>query len=227
MLDLGPVPALRLVERIESELDIPVLFINTPIPSDKLGISGAMCHLNDLGVILINRNESEGRRYYDLAHELFHALTWDAMGPEHRESNSPENRASVKRIEQLADNFAASLLMPLESLRAFIDPHRCNDTSHLSEIAGQLHVTNSALAYRLFNMNAIDELTKNKLIREHQYSYQSTAPKLYSFKVVKLLYQSIDKGRLSARKAAKALGMNLTQLSEVFIEHEMITPFEF
>ena len=68
---------------------------------------------------MVNRNESEARRYYNLAHELFHALTWDAMKPAHRESNSIDEHISGKRakqrIEQLADNFAATLLMPKSS----------------------------------------------------------------------------------------------------------------
>ena len=36
--------------------------------------------------ILVNRHEPRGRRSFDLAHELFHVLTWDAMPPERIES---------------------------------------------------------------------------------------------------------------------------------------------
>ena len=35
--------------------------------------------------MLINRDEVPGRRHFDLAHELFHILTWDAMPPDHVE----------------------------------------------------------------------------------------------------------------------------------------------
>ena len=77
-------------------------------------------------MILINRNESEARRFFDLAHELFHALTWDAMKADHRESNSVEARTKGKRIEQLANNFAAALLMPLASLANLPDRQASN-----------------------------------------------------------------------------------------------------
>ena len=46
----------------------------------------AACRLPELDVVLINRREVEGRRHFDLAHELFHILTWDAMPPEHSEA---------------------------------------------------------------------------------------------------------------------------------------------
>jgi Zn-dependent peptidase ImmA (M78 family) len=74
-LDLGKVPAERLIERIERELDIPVLFVDALATPQGESLSGATCHLQDLGLILVNRNESEARRFYGLAHELFHALT--------------------------------------------------------------------------------------------------------------------------------------------------------
>ena len=35
--------------------------------------------------MLIARHEVAGRRHFDLAHELFHLLTWDAMPPEYLE----------------------------------------------------------------------------------------------------------------------------------------------
>jgi hypothetical protein len=108
-LDLGVVPAQNPIDKIERELDIPVLFVDTVDAADGQSISGATCHLEEMGVILINRNENEARRFFDLAHELFHALTWDAMKPDHQESNSIEDRTKGKRIEQLANSFAAAL----------------------------------------------------------------------------------------------------------------------
>ena len=99
-LNLGLTPSEKLIDAVEKELDIPVLFVDTIETSEGYSISGATCHLQEMGAILINRNETEARRYFDLAHELFHALTWDAMQPDHRESNSTEHRTSAKRIEQ-------------------------------------------------------------------------------------------------------------------------------
>ena len=80
------------------------------------GVSGAACRLPDLDVVLINRHEVAGRRNFDLAHELFHILTWDAMPPEHLEEATETSKI---RVEQLANSFASALLMPEASLRQF------------------------------------------------------------------------------------------------------------
>jgi Zn-dependent peptidase ImmA (M78 family) len=225
-LDLGRVPAERLVEHIERDLDIPVLFVDTIETAQGDSISGATCHLQDLGVILVNRNESEARRFFDLAHELFHALTWDAMKPDHRESNSFEARGKTKRIEQLANHFAAALLMPSESLGQLIDPMRSADLDHLADIAAELRVTPKALAWRLHNAKRIDETTRDALLRERQRASVSGTPRRFSVSFVGMLHEAVDRGQISARKAAKAMGMSLTQLSGLFAEHALAAPFE-
>ena len=224
-LELGKVPAERLIECIERKLDIPVLFVDTVTTPEGYSISGATCHLQDLGVILINRNETEARRFYDLAHELFHALTWDAMRPEHRESNSLEARGRAKRIEQLANNFGAALLMPRASLEQLIDQRHIGDAGHLADVAHELRVSPAALAWRLFNMKVIDDATRQALQQEHQRPSTTGTPKRLSVNFVTMLHTAIDKGRLSVRKAAKALGMSLPQLAELFTEHSLSVPF--
>lgn len=169
-------------------------------------------------------NEPLARRYYDLAHELFHAFTWDAMQPEHRESNSLEDRARGKRIEQLANSFAAALLMPTAALSQIIDRRRTDDAAYLADIAAQLRVAPSALAWRLFNLRWIDKSMVEALKAERQRLAQS--PKRFSPSFVGMLHRAIDRGQLSARKAARTMGMNLSQLAELFAEHSMASPFE-
>lgn len=225
-LNLGQIPAERLIEAVERELDIPVIFVDTLTTPEGYSISGATCHLEDLGVILINRNEPESRRFYDLAHELFHALTWDAMKPEHRESNSGHERGRTRRIEHLANNFGAALLMPTSALDQLIDKRQIHDTGHLAEVAAQLRVSPAALAWRLFNINWIDRPSCDALCQEPQRATLSGTPKRFSHSFVTMLHRAIDRGRLSARKAAKALGMSMPQLADLFAEHSLPAPFE-
>ena len=216
-LKLGAVPAARLVERVESSLDIPVLFIDA-IKAPRGKVSGATCHLPDLGVILINRNEPEARRHYDLAHELFHALTWAEMAPAHRETPDGRKKGKEWRVEKLADNFAAGLLMPTASLERFIDRKRMADVEHLVEVANQLRVSPYALAFRLFNAKWIDESVRAAL--SHRTSGLSVStPKRFSTQFVELLHQGIDRGQVSARKVAKTLGLTLAELVDLFAEH--------
>jgi len=225
-LDLGVIPAETLIDKVERELDIPVLFVDTVDTADGHSISGATCHLEEMGVILINRNESEARRFFDLAHELFHALTWDAMKPDHRESNSLEDRNKGKRIEQLANSFAAALLMPLASLDRLIDQDRTNDIAHLREVAALLRVAPVTLAWRLYNLKRIDHDTRRNLSQEKQRPSVSGPPKRFSATFVKMLHEALENGRLSARKAAKAVGLGLGGLTELFAQYDFAAPFE-
>ena len=225
-LELGVIPAETLIEKVEHELDIPVLFVDTVEAEDGKSVSGATCHLEEMGVILINRNESEARRYYDLAHELFHALTWDAMKPDHRESNSIEDRNRGKRIEQLANNFAAALLMPRASLDKLLDGKRLDDIAHLCEIAALLCVAPVALAWRLFNLKLITDDTRRQLAQEKQRPSVSGPPKRFSASFVRMLHQALEQGRISARKAAKAMGLGLGGLRELFAQYDLAAPFE-
>jgi Zn-dependent peptidase ImmA (M78 family)/transcriptional regulator with XRE-family HTH domain len=220
--ELGEIPADGLLTFIEDILGIPVLFFEPIETHGGVSISGASCHLQEFGVILINLNEP--RRYYTLAHELFHVLTWDVMKPDHRESNSDGERIKEKRIEQLAENFAAGLLMPRNSLESLINRSCINDVKYLSEIAFKLRVSPKALAWRLFNLNWINKDIAHGLRQEHQPS--AVLPKPFSENFIKLLYDAIEQGRLSARKAAKAMSMNLLQLKELFIEYSLSTPFD-
>ena len=105
---LGPVPAEKLPEVMERKLGILVLMVDA---TD--GVSGAACRLPDLDAVLINRHEVAGRRNFDLAHELFHILTWDTMPPEYLEEAT---ETSEVRVERLANSFASALLMPEANL---------------------------------------------------------------------------------------------------------------
>ncbi|QXP89515.1 XRE family transcriptional regulator [Methylococcus capsulatus] len=225
-LDLGVIPAEGLIDKIERELDIPVLFVDMVDAADGQSISGATCHLEEMGVILINRNESEARRFFDLAHELFHALTWDAMKPDHRESNSVEDRNKGKRIEQLANSFAAALLMPRATLDKLIDRNRADDIAHLCEVASLLRVAPVTLAWRLFNLKLIGDDIRRSLLQEKQRPSVSGPPKRFSPTFVKMLHEALENGRLSARKAAKALGLGLGGLTELFAQYGLTAPFE-
>ncbi len=147
---LGDVPATRLADVMERELGILVLMVD----ADR-GISGAACRLPELDAVLIARHEVEGRCQFDLAHELFHLLTWDAMPPEHREE---ARETGGNRVEQLANNFAAAVLMPADTLAGFGNWSELGQAAlvaRLNAVANELHVTASALRWRLVALGAL------------------------------------------------------------------------
>ena len=89
-----------------------------------------------------------------------------------------------------------------------------------------MKVTPVALAWRLFNMKWIDAAMCAALKQVQLRPQTSVVPRRLSIGFINLLHAAIDKGKLSARRAAKALGMTLPQLADLFVEHAMVAPFE-
>lgn len=222
---LGDVPATALEVAIR-KLGTLVLYVDAP-PS----ISGAACQVPGANAILINRKEPEGRRHYDLAHELFHLLTWEQMPPEHTETGTPRG-TKAKRIEQLADNFAAALLMPEHVLLPRWQA--CGEREihkWLNSTASDFLVTAKALKWRLINLGW---LTKSDLLKINDAKLtfngrpkdQQPLPGLFSADFVKRLHTGLAKGQLSVRRAAEILDLTIEALADLFREHKLSVPFD-
>src|SRR5690606_5159555 len=80
----------------------------------------AACSLSDRfgAAVLLNSNNIRWRRNFDLAHELFHLLTWNIF-----RQGEYLKKVSDKE-EQCANKFASNLLMPQEPLRLAIASQR-------------------------------------------------------------------------------------------------------
>lgn len=227
-LELGNVPAVSLPEALEKQLNTLVLFVD-PAP----GISGAACQLGPLNAIIINRNESEGRRSFDLGHEFFHLLTWTEMPPRHCETLNEGTRLQQK-IEKLADNFSAGLLMPRQSVFGLIEqfpvPENEDDLAvWISELASNFRVSGQAFKWRLVNLGILKRAVALRIDdSDIQISMTGDAalPKRFSKKFVDTLGWGIEMGQLSARKAAKIIGTSLDDLADLFAEHGLNTPFD-
>lgn len=212
---LGSVPAEQLADVMERELGVLVLMV------DALeGISGAACRLPDLDAVLINRNEVVGRRHFDVAHELFHILTWDTMPPNHVEDASERSKICV---EQLANSFASAVLMPADVLARF-DPARVDDVQWLNDTAEALQVTATALKWRLVAFGRLDAAQANTIpdaaLRNNGRDVLGRKPPpLYSKGFMEVIAIAIDQGHLSARKAADLLDMTLDDLTDLFATH--------
>jgi len=227
-LELGNVPALSLPEMLEERLNTLVLFVDT-----KPGVSGAACQLGPLNTIIINRGESEGRRSFDLGHEFFHLLTWVEMPPRHLESKD-EGTKLQRKIEKLADNFSAGLLMPRYSVQRLIEqkpiPSEETEIAHrIKELALNFRVSGQALKWRLVNLGVLKNSVALRIddseIRFNA-SEINTSPARFSRKFVETLGWGIEIGHLSARKAASVIGTTLDDLADLFAEHGLKTPFE-
>ena len=216
--DLGAAPALCLAEIME-QLGILVLMVDA-----TAGISGAACRLPEMDAVLIARREVPGRRHFDLAHELFHVLTWETMPPEHSED---AGETGGNRVEQLANNFAAAVLMPVGALERFGDWSHLDEEAlvvRLNSAADELHVTSSALSWRLVALGALTKAAAHSLpepaLRNNGHGdVEAFPPPLFSKPFMEVMGLAIDKGLVSVRRAAALLDGTIEDLADLFTGH--------
>lgn len=222
---LGEVPAIRLVEVMERELGILVLMVDA-----FQGISGAACRLPELDVVLINRHEVVGRRHFDLAHELFHILTWDAMPPEHSED---AREVGGNRVEQLANNFASAVLMPAPTLDRFgdwSDIAQGDLPGQLNAAADELQVTASALKWRLVALErlkpAMARAVSDAALRNNGRETVLAPPPPFSKPFMEVIGLAVEEGRVSARRASALLDLTIDDFADLLATHGVQAPVE-
>ncbi len=226
LLELGEIPSEKLTKSLQTELDTLVLEVDT-----ASGISGAACQLTQMNAIVVNRNEPQSRRNFDLAHELFHLLTWSTMPPPRLDDIRPTNEN--KRVEQLAENFAAGLLMPTNLINSLIAeigglPKGGELIAWLNTTAQKLGVSSLALKWRLVNMKAIPVQNQiaDELLRNNGSDVKASAPAKFGKQFMAVIGWSIAEGHVSARRAAKLLDVTVDELSTTFEENGLCAPFD-
>lgn len=227
-LDLGKVPAARLAGKLSEELDTLVLNVDTPE-----GVSGSACRIGALDAIIVNRQEASHRRAFDLAHELFHLLTWDQMEPRHIENHNVTD-PGYRRIEKLADNFAAGLLMPWAMVKLLVEAAPVPDESDFPDwikgLAVRLGVSGQAVKWRLVSLGVVTQAAAERIddeaIRIPNNRDENTVPRRFSGRFVEVVQWGIEQGHISARQAATMLGVTLDDLIDLFDEHDLAAPFD-
>jgi Zn-dependent peptidase ImmA (M78 family)/transcriptional regulator with XRE-family HTH domain len=213
--ELGDVPADLLEEAIETQLGALVLYVDA-----AEGISGAASQLPGLHTILVNRRESPGRRSFDLAHELFHVLTWDAMPPRRVEPLEVKP-AKGNRVEQMAESFAAALLMPSAIVSARWTARGDEELPlWMSRTAAQLRVSVPALQWRLVNLGLMSKSQAQAVGSAPRAAAAGAGlPPLFSRRFIERVASAVEAGRLSMRRAAGLLGLSLAELADVCAAH--------
>lgn len=213
--DLGPYPAEKLGDQVEEKLDILVLYVDAPRE-----ISGAACWVKEFGTILINRVEHEGRRNFDLAHELFHLLTWQAMPPTHIEK--PDATGRRPRAELLADNFAGALLMPRSSVYNAYN-HRGDRplVEWLVDTAPLFKVSAAALYWRLVALRIVNNDFGQSVEPLRWKVEYNKAPRRFSKKFLERIHHATENGHFSASFVAKLLETDRGGLDELFASYRL------
>jgi Zn-dependent peptidase ImmA (M78 family)/DNA-binding XRE family transcriptional regulator len=220
---LGDVPAESLINAVERELGARVLFVDAPE-----NVSGAAVHLPGLHTVLVNRHDAPGRRYFDLAHELFHLLTWDAMAPDRVEPREVP-RGKGNRVERLADNFAGALLMPADVVARRWEQRGDADLAPwLMSTASWLRVSAVALKWRLVVLGC---LTKQQAEAVSDRSMAATGDRVdpplpFDREFVERLHGAVEDGFLSLHRALHVLGMTASAFGDLCRAYGLTLSYE-
>lgn len=227
-LGLGVRPAVSLLHVLEEQAGVKVFHL----PFEPSG-TAACLHHEDFGqAILLNADNPRWRRNFDLAHELFHLLTWGS-GTASTESTWDESD------EKLADSFAASLLMPATEVRALVDAAKTDGKLTLASIfdlARHFDVSAEALVWRVHVLYggtpATNEATKRMVERARGAAaalderVSDEPPKRPArFKV--LAIRALRRGDMSLGKFAQYMGITRQQAAKyVALESDDDEAFE-
>lgn len=216
-------PAGEVLAKAAQELHTLVLHVEAP-PS----ISGAACHLPDLNALLVNRADPPGRRAFDSAHELFHLLTWSSFPPDHIDSDRPAKPAA-RRVEAMANQFAAALLMPGSGMTQRWQSRGEASLRHwLAATATAIGVSAEALYWRLRNLGLLSDGDALEMAEGFPPAYgESTpVPALFSREFAERLQRALKTGEISLRRAADLLDCYLEDVDALLQSHGLQAVYE-
>jgi len=205
--DLGPVPAEVLRHVLEERFRVKVFAL-------PLGTAASsLCAISDSfgPAVLLNQNSVSWRRNYDLAHELFHLLTWRTFG------HSGVSQEADEHEEKWANCFASSLLLPEAPFRSritqFLSPggDLKMTFADLNGVARAFDVSSEAIVYRLAGLLRWRKEQSQDLVgklREFYSPRQSAPIDALPGRYVYLVTQAYRQGLLSFGKAVKLLRTN-------------------
>lgn len=217
-LDLGSRPACNLLNILENTLRFKVIHLGL---GD--GLSGASIMDSALGVgILVNANDAPWRRNFDLAHELFHIVTWNIFSHEEIGDGSRKTKP-----EQYADSFAASLLLPKERLLAALKEISVNQELKLVdiiELAKEFGVSSEAVLWRLLNLKKIRKSQVDKILIDPEFRnldrnlrkglYAEQRPEKFPQRYVSLACRCLMEGKISRGVFAEYMEIDRSDIDD-------------
>jgi Zn-dependent peptidase ImmA (M78 family)/plasmid maintenance system antidote protein VapI len=220
MLDLGARPAHSLADVLEGSFGVLVVHWDL----ENAGSAASLCG-EDCRAVVINTGDAPWRRNYDLAHELFHLITWDLFSEE--EICEPPKQGKKNLIEQWADAFASALLLPEEEVRNEFQKRVVNREItyiNLVEIAREFRVSIDALLWRLAALSLlkrkdVDGLLRDRRIREIDKQARSADSSWYespylSSRYVMLAIKAYFMGKLSRARFAEYIDKPFSQVTD-------------
>jgi len=214
-LCLGDIPSTSLKKVLEERYYVKIF---------HLGFTGSAISTvsNEFGPgVLLNGRNVPWRRNFDLAHELFHLLTWSIFRPNNKEPNDSE--------EKLANSFASTLLMPEDfavKVRAIMSEKNQITFDELDNLSREYEVSLDAVVCRVANVFRIkkEETRKYRSAAEAWATFhkqrESDKPETRPERFRDLSIRALREGKLSLMQFAKYMGISYKKAQEYLTNDE-------
>lgn len=216
---LGDIPTASLKQILEESYYVKILYL------DFVGSSISTVSEVFGPAILLNKTNKQWRRSYDLAHELFHILTWRIF-----RSGDKTSYTADEEEEKLANAFASRLLMPQEPLvqkvRNRANPEGGITFDQLEDIAREYDVSLIALIYRLSSIFKFkkEDTQKYREAAERWLQFRnprkSKEPETLPERYCDLAIRALREGKLSLMQFAKYMDIGYKKAQEYLMEDE-------
>lgn len=200
-LQLGPTPGHTLRSRLEEACGVKLFCLEF----DPSGTAATLCERDGIGVaILLNEKNSVRRLTFDLAHELYHIVALESADE-----------------ENLADAFAAQLVLPAEDFLRAVDL-RSSDEGKIAydaflEVVREFGISIDAAVWRLHSLckrpedrNQVDTTIRRLRLAWSDVNGASalTHPPRLPERYVSLARRALARGLISTGHYAKCLGIS-------------------
>ncbi len=209
-LGLGDRPGQTLLRVLEEVCNVKIFHLSFE-PTGS-----AACSMSEQfgAAVLLNSNSVRWRRNFDLAHELFHLLTWKQF----RHDTGSSSEIASEEEEKLATCFARNLLMPEEVFREAINSQRGPSGKvgfdGLFEVAREFDVSIEAVLWQMafvFGTSADSVKQAIGLLADNARCWDSRvndSPPHRPVRFVALCNQAIRRGLISTGRYADYLGIS-------------------
>ena len=223
-LQLGDRPGQELLRVLEEVCGVKIFYLSF----QPTGTAASTNSPSYGRAILLNRNNIRWRRNFDLAHELFHLLTWKIF----RSNVDTTSCVAADDEEKLATCFAGHLLMPHDALHTRLEDEKEDGSisfETLFDVAREFDVSVESLLWRihyLYDMGPGNaERTKKNIERAESLrglyeEREDSPPPKWPRRYHALAVKALRHGEISLGRFAEYLGIS-RQKAMSYIEREI------
>jgi Zn-dependent peptidase ImmA (M78 family)/DNA-binding XRE family transcriptional regulator len=216
---LGDIPSMSLKQVLEEKFYVKIFHLTF----SGSAISTFSDHFGP--AVLLNKESKLWRRNFDIAHELFHLLTWSIF-----RTGVPENTEPSPDEEKYANAFASRLLLPTDSVKNKIDsatgPDGKISFKALDEIAREFGVSLDALLWRMLYLynKSVEDIEKYieqaKKVKINRPLRQSDKPDKLPERYCSLAIRALREGKLSLLQFEKYMCISYREAEKYLAEDE-------